>query len=304
MRPLTDLSLFDAELAQMLPGVPAVSNGGTPPRREIRHIRKPLLDNQFLYCRYCGHSVLQEHFFQRRRNPDFLSVEYVVEGEIRLRSGRTALVAEPGDLIFLQPGRNNDLLYRPGRPCVKYGLIFGGRGLGEILRLVRLDRVLHLEFRERLEPVGFFERFAGELTVAETDPAARDRLAGLTFEFFQFLSNRAAVPVASAAAENMRRFLDENYFNPLTVDRLAAEFKMSRPAVYKVFQAAFKRTPHEYLARFRLERAAELLAQSSLRVKEVAARVGYNAPEHFTAEFRKVYGVSPRAFRQARGETP
>ncbi len=299
MHPLDDLSIFDSETAQIFAWTPGgtLANGGTHPHREVITIPTQLLKDQALYCRYYCRSELSQSFFQRRRGQEFLSVEYIFEGEICLRSGRSALVAEPGDMILLQPGRDNDLFYRPGSICRKYGLIFGGRSLREILKMLRLDRLFHLSFADHSRPVEFLERFA-ELLPAYESPLQRDRLAGLTFEFFQFLANAAKVPATEELAGQIRKFLDDNYTTPISMSRVATEFQMSLPTLYKYFAAAFNKTPHEYLTELRLTKAAELLEKSNLRIKEIALGVGYNSPEHFTAEFRRFYGVSPRDFRR------
>ena len=52
----------------------------------------------------------------------------------------------------------------------------------------------------------------------------------------------------------------------------------------------------QYLVRFRLEKAAGLLLQEDLPVREVAARVGIDDPFYFTRMFKKKYGVSPSEY--------
>ena len=51
--------------------------------------------------------------------------------------------------------------------------------------------------------------------------------------------------------------------------------------------------------RLRLKNAVRLLLnEPRLSIKEVAARVGYAGALHFSAEFRRQYGISPRAYRR------
>ena len=55
---------------------------------------------------------------------------------------------------------------------------------------------------------------------------------------------------------------------------------------------------HTWLRQRRMERAAELLRNSSLSVLGVAQSVGYGSASQFTAAFRRQYGVTPARFRK------
>ncbi|MBR5742720.1 MAG: helix-turn-helix transcriptional regulator, partial [Clostridia bacterium] len=59
-------------------------------------------------------------------------------------------------------------------------------------------------------------------------------------------------------------------------------------------------SPYAYLLAVRLERARELLLETSLPVSEVAYRTGFGSDAHFIAFFRKETGLSPLKFRKIR----
>lgn len=54
----------------------------------------------------------------------------------------------------------------------------------------------------------------------------------------------------------------------------------------------------EYVIKLRMEESRNLLLQTDLRRYEVAERVGYESPEHFSKIFKKYYGISPSEFKQ------
>ncbi len=56
--------------------------------------------------------------------------------------------------------------------------------------------------------------------------------------------------------------------------------------------------PLQYLARWRMSRAAELLRTTAESVSAIAARVGYESLPSFSKAFRRWQGTSPAAFRQ------
>jgi hypothetical protein len=63
------------------------------------------------------------------------------------------------------------------------------------------------------------------------------------------------------------------------------------------FRKAFGYSPRELLLRLRMEHAKNLLLESSLSIKEIAARVGYFQPHDFNRVFRRHAGVAPTEWR-------
>lgn len=59
-------------------------------------------------------------------------------------------------------------------------------------------------------------------------------------------------------------------------------------------------TPHRYVLERRLVRAQDLLARSPLAVADIARDSGFRGPSHFTAAFRRQYGLTPSAWRAQR----
>jgi len=56
-------------------------------------------------------------------------------------------------------------------------------------------------------------------------------------------------------------------------------------------------TPSQLLIEYRLQRAAELLEESSLELVDIALRCGFSSQSHFSTTFGIAYGVTPRQYR-------
>lgn len=97
---------------------------------------------------------------------------------------------------------------------------------------------------------------------------------------------------------HLRDFLQVHYAEPLDPGQLAIRFGMSKRSFYRHFHEAFGQSPVEYLLALRLERATELLSRSNLGVAEVAQAIGFDDQNYFGRQFRRRFGVSPRAFRR------
>jgi AraC-like DNA-binding protein len=100
-------------------------------------------------------------------------------------------------------------------------------------------------------------------------------------------------------------WLDANCDQPVQLEAAAREVGLSPFHFLRLFSRVLGVTPHQYLLRARLRRAARLLAEpdEAPSVTEVAYRVGFGDLSNFVRTFHRVAGVSPRRFRQAaRGE--
>jgi AraC family transcriptional regulator len=69
----------------------------------------------------------------------------------------------------------------------------------------------------------------------------------------------------------------------------------------RLFKAATGRSPFQFVTHARMGRAKELLRKTRLPISEIADRVGYQKPSHFSARFRAVLGFSPDAYRKSAG---
>ena len=96
--------------------------------------------------------------------------------------------------------------------------------------------------------------------------------------------------------EHVNRHLDEEL-------RLRELAKIARLSVYhfgRAFKVSTGLTPHQYVLNARVQRAKMLLSESSLAITEIALATGFSTPSQLSATFRRLTGLTPRAFREAR----
>ncbi|WP_049805121.1 AraC family transcriptional regulator [Stigmatella aurantiaca] len=89
-----------------------------------------------------------------------------------------------------------------------------------------------------------------------------------------------------------------------TVESLAAAVALSRSGFAARFSSLVGDPPLEYLARWRMTKAAQLLRESNLSLSEVAAHAGYHSEASFNRAFKRWEGVAPGAYRRGRRTRP
>lgn len=90
---------------------------------------------------------------------------------------------------------------------------------------------------------------------------------------------------------------DARYVEPLAVADLARAAGLSPAHFSRQFRATFGEAPHQYLLTRRLERAAALLRDTDRSVTEICFAVGLSSLGSFVTSFRRVFGVTPTAYR-------
>lgn len=85
-----------------------------------------------------------------------------------------------------------------------------------------------------------------------------------------------------------------------TLDELAELFGLPLTAFKSCFKGVYGMPPYAYLRTCRMERAAQLLRDTGMRVADIGLAVGYDSPSKFAAAFKDVAGATPTAYRRER----
>lgn len=153
------------------------------------------------------------------------------------------------------------------------------------------DEVLEKTMRRAAAELEERERRAGLYRSSDSDPV-------LAF-FRSYVPGRVREPgdaYVEAAVEEISR----RYLNDLAAEDIAARLGISGDHLARLFKRRTGFTFNEYLTRFRIRRAVELLRDPSVRIGEVADLCGYGDPRYFSALFRKLVGMTPSEFRSGR----
>ena len=91
-------------------------------------------------------------------------------------------------------------------------------------------------------------------------------------------------------------FLEGRVEEAFDLDACAAQLKLSRRQIERLFSRYLGVTPVRYMNDLRLQRGRALLAETDMSVTEVAIACGYASTSHFSKSFRLKYEVSPYRF--------
>jgi AraC-like DNA-binding protein len=122
--------------------------------------------------------------------------------------------------------------------------------------------------------------------------------------FVDAMSGRTRKPVAVKARDRRRAvetalWIEANSHREIDLDAAASQAGISPFHFLRLFANVLGVTPHQYLVRSRLRRAAQLLADEDISITDVAYDVGFGDLSNFVRTFHRAAGVSPTSFRAA-----
>jgi AraC-like DNA-binding protein len=120
----------------------------------------------------------------------------------------------------------------------------------------------------------------------------------------EVVSGQAKKPARVAARDRRRAveaalWIDANSHREVELEDVAQQAGVSPFHFLRLFSGVLGVTPHQYLLRSRLRRAARQLADDDKAVTDIAYDVGFNDLSNFVRTFHRAAGVSPLKFRQA-----
>ncbi|TDN98412.1 two-component regulator propeller domain-containing protein [Sunxiuqinia elliptica] len=91
--------------------------------------------------------------------------------------------------------------------------------------------------------------------------------------------------------------LDQNLDNPeMDVNRIAAQLSMSRSKLYNKIKGITGNSIIEFIKDYRLRKAAKLIIEKDLSMREVMSCVGFESQSYFSRAFKKEFGTTPSRF--------
>lgn len=105
----------------------------------------------------------------------------------------------------------------------------------------------------------------------------------------------AMVDHQASRVSKVTALIKERFTEPMRVRELAEAVNMSESALFRSFKDVTRMSPLQYQKRLRLYEARRLMLSEGLDAATASFRVGYESPSHFSREYSREFGDSPRS---------
>lgn len=255
--------------------------------------------NERLYLRYAGEEWCEAGYIFDIPREEY-HLHFVLEGKgvFALRNKRHHLKA--GDMFLVPPGEPNYYQADEHAPWHYMWVSIGGENAWPYLKKAGFSEgCFARKANARMEP---YVRLVYEiLEYPQLTYAHTLRRMGILYELLALLitnnTKNAGPKSQKILLERAMRFVQENY-QTCTVAQMAAFAGVTRNYLFTLFKQETQQSPRQYLTRYRMEKAASLLAHTEKRVADIAHAVGYEDPLSFSKAFKQYYKVSPLAYKK------
>lgn len=231
------------------------------------------------------------------------SLAVVLSGTFQYRTSTGRELMSPGSLLL---GNKGDLYscgheHSTGDRCVSFHY---SDEFCEDLPEYSSDRKFHIARIPALRELSpLTARVAARLHEASEEAVIHEialQLLDRAIRLQSGLSLRGRAADASSLARITRvlRRIEAEPTAPCALPDLAAEARLSPFHFLRCFEELTGTTPHQYLLRLRLRRAAIRLKQEKTRILDIALDSGFGDVSNFNRAFRAEFGRNPRAYRQ------
>jgi AraC family transcriptional regulator len=249
----------------------------------------------------CGSGPSDRPFEEVHSRP---TMAIVVSGTFQYRSRNGRELMTPGSLLLGSAGQSYECGHEHGTGdrCISFSCspTFLERLASDV------DASGKPGFRMlRLPPARILSPLIAKVSAAARDPGGTDWEELLTQVGLQVLEldrgfapdTFRAEPGAVARVTRVVRTIERDPDSLHKLGNLASEARMSPYHFLRTFERITGITPHQYVLRARLQRAAIQLSRESTKIVDIALGCGFGDISNFTRTFRAEFGVSPRKYR-------
>jgi AraC-like DNA-binding protein len=215
------------------------------------------------------------------------------EGTYNLNSGDLFLI-HPDELTYYYADKDNPWKYQ----WVGFKGINAGYYLSDI-SFTRSSPVVSISDIPKLKSI-----FEILMSINPSDEYSNLGTSGILSLILHFLLkekkaslNNRKISASSYISKSLSHF-EQNYPYSISLNALGKSMGLERTTFFRIFKRETGLSPKEYLIRFRLTKACELLSKTDLSISEIARSVGMLNSAHFATIFKNRMGKTPREYRK------
>ncbi len=244
------------------------------------------------------------HYVEREQGLPEAILIYCLAGRGSLQLGSTLHPIRQGHVLIIPPGAPHIYRADEKEPWSLFWIVFDGHQTQAVLQSLGTNienPLLYVPDTQQMRSA--FEEVYACLNYHYSDAG----LLAMTSEVMRLLGKiklqqghpRLLRQSAEGHVMETVEFMQRHLNMLLTLDDLAARSGQSVSYYSKLFKQRTGQSPLAYFIQLKIRKACELLDQTEMSLREIAAELGYSDPYYFSRLFKKVQGCAPSTYRQS-----
>ncbi len=248
---------------------------------------------------------------------DEMEALVVTEGTAAVTAGTEKYTLQQGEGCFINSGILHAAWNAAHGPCRFHSIVFHPRLVGGIDSIFWQNYVSPLLGNSLLKSVyldgsqGWHQAVLGAIEDAWQNCTAeprgyelwvREALSRLVFQ----LSGHCPVIRQPSEKElrdgerikTMLQYVQDHYGEELHISQIADSALVSESECLRCFRNTVGMPPIRYVKQFRIQKAAQLLGSTQLKIADIGAKCGFSDISYFTKTFRELKGCTPGEYRK------
>ena len=230
---------------------------------------------------------------------------YFLSGQGRILIGDRSLIVGQDSLVAVNP--NQDYILDCGEDPVRYVLLeIDGALFGFAPPDIRLGVYNCAPFAQQMR--FYLQTLLDEWETRADgwEPSVQNLLELLLIRISRHggLSVMTDNHRSGKECASIKRYIDANFGEEITLDSLAARTNLNKYYLVHVFTRTYGISPINYLIGRRIDGAKQLLAESDYSISQIAQMVGFSSQSYFSQSFKRVTGQTPAQYRRQSRKMP
>ena len=257
--------------------------------------------NQDLAIVCGGYEKCAPDFDINRTNYPYYFVKYTLHGKGTLEINSQTLSLRPGTLTGFEPGTAHHYKADPTDPMEHIFITFLGNQAPDLFRKSTLSQN---HFIQTANPEQMLNQFRKIIEVGLHKPPFSQEicchyLCILLLEMAASGANPTAhVSISMQTYHKCKAYIDTHFSWIQTPGEVAKQCDIDVRYMASLFKKYCHISPSQYIMRLKLNKAANLLLTTDLKIRDIAEQVGFMDPYHFSKNFKQFHDLSPNHYRK------
>lgn len=268
----------------------------------IEYLPRNKRQMELYLTQYGIEDCLPGHFWGPAVRNHYL-LHYVLSGEGSFETGGVRYRLRKGELFLIHPDTISYYQADINHPWSYCWFGFNGTSSELLLKQAGLSKASPVARYDRDDMIYQYFQMMNESK--DSGKARETKLTGLLYLLLSLLIE--ASPAASSPepmgtraeiyVEQVKDFIEMNYPHKFTIEDIAQFVGLNRSYLCSIFKQNVNESIQDYLVRYRMNKACEIMGNAGLSISDISRSVGYSDALLFSKMFKKVKGASPKHYR-------